>query len=300
MEAYLEEAEKATPIRLTYLVPQPSCWKNYSSCPWAKTVICDDPISEDLICCHVTCKRWGCEYCARMKIRRLAYLTNGAKPNRMLTLTVDPSLYESPKDAWEKTVDKVPELIRWIRLSVQECEYLRVTELHKSGWPHYHLLLRSSYIPQQQLSKKWEELTGAIKVDIRKVDNTFSSFRYLVKYLTKLHRIEWTDRHVSYSRNYYNPADLEKVLYPDRPVLDKSDEHPWLWLSKRYYADQIGVDERGNYHLPYMFAGTPWQLSRANVGLPFLPETCEPATPQKKQQAMLETEAEYDYTTLSF
>ena len=109
----------------------------------------------------ITCKHWGCSYCAPRKIRKLAFLTNGAKPNRWIRLGVNPAYYENGKDAWEKTSPKLPELCRKIRKERGECEYLRVCELHKSGMPHYHAMLRSSFIPQKALSEMWGALTGA-------------------------------------------------------------------------------------------------------------------------------------------
>ena len=185
----------------------------------------------------------------------------------MLRLGVDPEKWESPEAAWRGTSPQVPELCRILRKERGECEYLRVTELHKSGWPHYHCLIRSSFLPQKRISELWDQLTKAPVVDIRKVDNTFSSFRYLVKYLTKLHKIEWTDRHVSYSRGFFREEDLEKILYPDRDVLERTDEHPWVYLSNRYDAADVGVDTRGNYHLPYRFCGRPRSYTREDCGL---------------------------------
>ena len=292
---------------LTYLVPHPSVWKNYQTCPWAKSILVIDPETDDLVLCPVTCKRWGCPYCAKLKIRKLAFLTNGAAPNRMLTLTMDPKDYESPKDAWEKTTDKVPELMRKVRKAYKECEYLRVCELHKSGFPHYHLLLRCPYIPVKPLTDEWAKLTGGTHVKLAKVLNSFSSFRYLVKYLTKLHRIEWTDRHVSYSRGFFRPEDLEKITWPERHIEEQTDEHPWLYLARRYYNDQVGVDESGYYHLPYSFFGTPMDLRREDVGLPPLkseqpePSNAPPSPPPRQiQRGFIPDPSAEDFADQSF
>ena len=268
MHDYIQEADKPqdeSPLR--WLTPHPDAWRNYESCPWAKSILQIDPETDDLLLTPVTCKRWGCLYCARKKIRRLAFLTNGAQPNRMLTLGVDPTRWESPEAAWRGTSPKLPDLCKQIRVERGECEYLRVTELTKNGWPHYHALLRSSFIPQQRISELWATMTGAPVVDIRKITNSFSSFRYMVKYLTKLHKIDWTDRHVSYSRAFFREEDLEKVLWPEKTVLERIDEHPWLYLSNRYDTDTVGVDSQGNYHLPYKFVGVPGCYTRAHVGL---------------------------------
>lgn len=284
-----------------YLTPHPATWKNWSTCPWAKSVLAIDHETDNLVLCPVTCKRWGCEYCAPRKIRKLAFLTNGAAPNRWIRLGVDPSLYESPKEAWEKTSPQFAECFRVLR-KVRSCEieYLRVTELHKSGYPHYHALLRSGFLPKKQLDDQWAKLTGAPYNWIAKIDSTFSSFRYLVKYLTKLHRIEWTDRHVSYSRNFFREEDREKMAFPQRDIIDRNDEHPWLWLSRRYPTDEIGVDDNGCYHLPFEYVGTPYDLDRADVGLPYMkdPEP-QPAPPQVQRMAF-DNEHLADFADQSF
>ena len=256
---------------LQWLVPHPSTWANYQTCPWAKSILVIDPENEDLVLCPVTCKRWGCPYCARKKIRKLAFLTNGATPNRWIRLGVDPAKYESPSSSLGRHLPEAPELCRLWRKEWGECEYLRVTELHQSGMPHYHALLRSCFVRQRWLSDTWAKLTGTPVVWIAKIDSTFSSFRYLVKYLTKLHKIEWTDRHVSYSRNFFRPEDLEKLAYPERAVEERIEEHPWLYLQRRYPGEQIGCDHRGNYILPYSFCGTPYDVDPASIGLPTPP-----------------------------
>ncbi len=296
MRDYIQEADKPQEREpLQWLTPRPEVWRNYSSCPWAKTIIHVDHETDDLLLTPVTCKRWGCIYCARKKIRKLAFLTNGAEPNRMMRLGVDPEKWDSPENAWRGTSPQVPELCRILRKERGECEYLRVTELHKSGWPHYHCLIRSSFLPQKRISELWGALTGAPVIDIRKVDNTFSSFRYLVKYLTKLHKIDWTDRHVSYSRGFFREEDLEKILYPERTVIDRSDEHPWLYLSRRYDASDIGCDSQGNYHLPFAFAGKPNDLTRVDVGLD--PAPTPPPLPPPVQHCLVGLE---DYAADSY
>ena len=160
-----------------------------------------------------------------------------------------------------------------------------MTELHESGWPHYHALLRSSWIPQGRLSEIWGQLTGAPVVWIAKIDQSFSTFRYLVKYLTKLHKIAWTDRHVSYSRGFFREEDLEKLAYPEKTIIERIDTHPWQWLSQRYDCDQIAVDSNGNYHLPYDFCGKLHEHSRESLGLPSLDAATNETEPEPHEPA---------------
>jgi hypothetical protein len=233
-----------------YLTPSPATFKNYLCCPWAKTAIMRDTETYEPILVPITCKRWGCSYCAPRKIKKLAFLTSHAEPNRWIRLGVKPENYPGPKEAWQDTSPKLPELCKVLREKTGECEYLRVCELHKSGFPHYHALLRSAFIPQKLLSDTWGSMTGARVVWIAKIDQTFSSFRYLTKYLTKLHRIEWTDRHVSYSRNFFRPEDTEKLAHPSRDLIEKSEDHPWKFLADHYGDERVALEAAGYWTLP--------------------------------------------------
>lgn len=157
----------------------------------------------------VPCKRWSCRVCAEKKIKKLSMQVEKARPNRLLTLTVNPPLFSSPRNAFDGTRKQVPLLIRKLRTKYGEVEYLRVTEATQRGWPHYHLLIRSDYIPQPVVKDLWNSMTGARIVDLRQVKKSFSAYRYLVKYLSKLHNLEWTERHVSLSRNFAPPDQFE-------------------------------------------------------------------------------------------
>lgn len=334
----------------SYLVPHPATWKNYTCCPWAKTVIVIDHETDRPVICPVTCKRWGCPYCAVRKIRKLAFLVNGAAPNRWVRLGVNPRNYDSPKDAWEQTSALVPEHARRLKKILgKEVEYLRVTELHKSGFPHYHALLRSPFIPvaifnrewasltqlkwpgrehlraavndctargyrtekleallklddppEQKLKDAWRDATGCPYNWIAKIDATFSSFRYMVKYLTKLHRLEWTARHVSYSRNFFREEDREKLAFPERDIIEKSDEHPWVYLSRRYDRESVGVDANGCYHVDELYCGTPNMYGRTDCGLPYKSEPDAPPPPKQVQRTMVDTSPKEDYESASF
>lgn len=125
----------------------------------------------------------------------------------MLTLTVDPRLYSSPREAFDCTRRLIPVFFSQLRALYGPIEYLRATELTKNGWPHYHFLVRSAYLPHTVVRDTWAKLTGATIVDVRSVDRTFRAYTYLVKYLAKLHKIDWTERHLSFSRAFFPPKD---------------------------------------------------------------------------------------------
>lgn len=313
------DAPAAPPVR-RFLIPNPSTFRNYTCCPWATSRIVRCPETSAPLLQPVTCKRWGCSFCAPRKIKRLAFLVKGAEPNRWCRLGVQPANYltgengESPAEvAWRETSPKVPELFRRLKSLYGECEYLRVCELHNGtthyaelpspgsalGFPHYHALMRSAYIPQPVMSRLWAHFTalpwpgfdalpaataalaaegrnvkklqtllnkanaeptklreawdnasGAPVIWISKIDKSFSSFRYLTKYLTKLHRLEWTDRHVSYSRDFFRAEDREKISFAQRDLIEVSDLHPWKLLSDRFGLQSVGANPDGTYLLP--------------------------------------------------
>jgi hypothetical protein len=342
----IDQADRPfAPATRRFLTPNPATFHNYTCCPWATSRIVIDPETNAKQLCPVTCKRWGCSFCAPRKIRKLAFLTNGAQPNRWIRLGVQPANYrpgengESPAEmAWRDTSPKVPELFRKLKELVGECEYLRVAELHNGttryqeldepgqalGFPHYHALLRSRFIEQpvlsqiwahytalpfpgvdalpaataglkaegrntrklesllkkpkpklQNLKDAWDNASGAPVVWIAKIDQTFSSFRYLTKYLTKLHRLEWTDRHVSYSRGFFRAEDLEKLAYPERQLVEVSDVHPWKLLTDRYGWQSVAANPDGTFLLPDETDGEGSDVPMSAFGLR-IPEKQEP------------------------
>jgi len=184
----------------------------------------------------IPCGTWSCRYCADRKIKQLAVKTMLAAPNRLLTLTVDPSLYASPREAWENTRRQVPILARRLRKKFLECEYMRVTEVTQRGWPHYHLLVRSPYLPHSVVKGYWSEQTGARIVDLRQVTKTFSAYMYLVKYLSKLHRLEWTERHVSMSKGFCPKQPKTHKVTIDYAEPEFSHQHPAQLVAEWYHG----------------------------------------------------------------
>ncbi len=207
-------------------------YRYFGVCSHAQTLYAYSITHQVPVLFVLPCKRWSCRVCAEAKIKKLAHSVRSARPNRLVTLTVDPSLYVSPRHAWEETRKSVPILIRNLRKRFGPVDYLRVTEVTKAGWPHYHLLVRSGYLPHSVVRKIWNELTGARIVDVRQVTATFKAYQYLVKYLSKLHKLEWTERHVSYSKNFF-PKDLWE---PESP-LDYVEETFHSYHPANYVAE---------------------------------------------------------------
>lgn len=208
-------------------------WAFLNTCPHAQTLTGRDTLTGQELIIPLPCKQWACRWCAAQKIRVLSVRTRDARPTRMLTLTVDPKLWPNPRAAFDGTRRKIADLITYLRDKFGELEYLRVTELTAHGWPHYHFLIRSAYLPHALVKAKWAELTGATIVDIRQVRKSFAAYTYLVKYLSKLHRIEWTERHVSYSRNFFPPAEPYERQPIDFHEPTIVSQHPYNYILER-------------------------------------------------------------------
>ncbi len=211
-----------------------SLFSYIGGCPEAQTLEGYSAYFQCLVYLPLPCKKWGCRYCATQKIGRLSRRTKDAKPNRLLTLTVDTKLWEDPRSAFDGTRRQVPIAIRDLRKRFGEVEYLRVTELTRNGWPHYHLLVRSPYIPHEVVKKIWHHLTGASVVDLRQVKDHFNAVAYLIKYLSKMHHISWTERHVSYSKGFFTneePADRDDLDLSETQIIEA---HPATYLNATY------------------------------------------------------------------
>ena len=207
------------------------------SCPTAKTLFAKDENAGYLVLIQITCRRWGCPYCGPLKVKRLAAQNVAAKPTRLVTLTVDPKLWDSPLDAWKRTSQCVSRLAQKLRRSHGEFEFCRVTEATRKGWPHYHLVVRSGFIQWTTIRDEWRALTGATIVDVRKIKDALDINRYIVKYLAKQEHIPWTNRRVSCTRRYV-PADFNTAR-PSKRSLSLPSYHRYHPLR---YADEVLQD----------------------------------------------------------
>ena len=251
-----------------------------NTCPFASTTLMENLLTGKFLLAGQTCKRWNCPPCAREKIRDLATWTKLAAPNKLLTLTVDPALHDNPELAWLSTSPKVPELIRALRKRFGPVEYLRVVEVTQKNWPHYHMMVRSDFLPQPVIKKLWDQLTGAKIVDIRVVNQFFNSFQYLVKYLTKLHRLEWTDRHVTYSRKFF-PCSITRTTDPTEwKVLQHVSEKPLTYLEENYYGRPLVQTGPLSFELPdcpkYWLPPEPKPDTPKPIVQQFLPDPTSP------------------------
>ena len=99
--------------------------------------------------------------------------------------------------------------------------------------------MNGPFIPQSELSRKWESLTGAAVVDIRKLRG--NAIGYISKYLSKSNSVEYTRQRVSFSRNWpkeeRKKLDMESVA--EWNTFEINDEEDL----DRYELNRIGATE---------------------------------------------------------
>lgn len=133
------------------------------------------------------CKSWRCPECAPINRRRLNRRLADTRPTHLITLTCRPASFSCPYEAFRHLSAALPNLVKRLKrqFPALDLQYLLVWERGKSGWPHIHLVARTSFLPQRVLSRHWRELTGAPVVDIRRISDHRGAVHYVAKYLTK-------------------------------------------------------------------------------------------------------------------
>jgi hypothetical protein len=120
----------------------------------------------------------------------------------MLTFTIDPELFTSPREAYEyirrhRCISvTMQRLDRWRLLHSRR--YICVIEWQKNGWPHWHVLVDASHIPFAQLCEAWNRNhplwkervamgrpgLGSVKFSAPKLERDRAA-GYVTAYLTK-------------------------------------------------------------------------------------------------------------------
>jgi len=183
-----------------------TAWLN--CCPVADTLTAWSAALKREIIIQLRCKRWGCPHCGPRRVAHTAHRVKAARPNKFVTLTTRVTDTETPREAYDRTRRKLSTLVRGIRKTWGYFEYMRVLEVTKKGWPHYHLVARAAWIDQAWLSAEWQRLADAHIVDIRAIRKKANVVQYLVKYLYKQSHVPWTNRRLSWSPGFFNqPPD---------------------------------------------------------------------------------------------
>lgn len=163
------------------------------------------------------CRSWQCQECAEERARQLKALAHSGAPNTFLTLTsrrrpgITPA-HAAKQLAWCWRVIRL-RLMR--QAKTKHLPFIAVFEATKLGWPHLHILLRSRWIDQKQLSEWMAELHDSPIVYIERIDNRARLNAYVAKYAGKAaHKFGTTKR-------YWTSQDwrLEKAKPDKKPVI---------------------------------------------------------------------------------
>lgn len=178
-------------------------------CPSTTALVGTLIATNQTIILGIRCRRWTCTYCRTPNEILLKERVASGTPNKMLTLTIRRDSQLTPKQTHEKHRPAISRLYHLIRRANGPLEAATFLELHKSGYPHWHALVRSDYIPIDLIREKWEQLTGSYIVDLRRIRDAEVSRRYVSKYVVKqldqqiFHRL---GRVVCFTRHYAPPV----------------------------------------------------------------------------------------------
>lgn len=158
-----------------------------------------------------------CEPCRRF--RRLGHfrrikgaLADESALQRAAFLT----LTSTPGTTVADMMAAVKRFIAWLRRTQgQDFEYAAIKERGKrSGMLHLHIVvLNWGFVPQAVLSREWERLSGAFRVDIRRLyGSPASAAGYVAGYVAKaMGEGEAWGKAVTYSRGFPKPPDDERL-----------------------------------------------------------------------------------------
>lgn len=229
-----------------------------AGCPYGQSLIAwSDALDVELVML-LPCRRWRCEHCGTVRAADLSRRIVAANPTKFLTLTVNNAQFANPREAYDKTRRKLPKFTARMRKLTPEFEYVRVLEVTKAGWPHYHLLTRMNYVSQHKISTAWAELTGSPIVDIRQIKNGQNNINYVCKYLKKQIYCTFTERRVSWSRNFFPKDEKTDRIEWELRHKEHRREHPSVTIQEEWGPGMI-------YQVgPYAWTRTDMRTRAAN------------------------------------
>lgn len=155
--------------------------RRWAICERARTTTCYGLADRENYTITPGCRRWDCDVCGPRRKAALAHRIAEAEPNRMLTLTCRHE--GGPQRQYDVMRKNLSKFFRKLRLDRGSIEYCRIMEDCKDGYPHFHCLVRSGFLPHADLKREWEARTGARILDIRQIRK--ATVGYCTKYVTK-------------------------------------------------------------------------------------------------------------------
>lgn len=198
------------------------------------------------------CKSWFCSECAKWMgfamRRKLVEVLKGWKSILLVTLTVDPTLFDSSEAAyrWVRERFGISVLMRTLkRYGFITGRYVWFLEFQKNGWPHWHIIVESKFIPGAFLAEQWGKLRpkgielvpgrplfGKVDIQSRKFKGPEHAANYGTKYLIKEPEYGWPEWVMDFagrlsrygvSRGFWGESDVKRK---SRVSLGSDSPHP--------------------------------------------------------------------------
>lgn len=140
-----------------------------------------------LIVVPMLCKSWACPRCRGGKLLYWFNLVKAAQPTRLITLSCNQNSTDTPANSFDVMTKAWTVFVRKVRAKFgKDFQFLKSWELHKSGFPHLHIIAKGQkYIPQHWISTTWEALGGGRVVHISRCKSAASSIGYLTRHMDK-------------------------------------------------------------------------------------------------------------------
>lgn len=168
---------------------------NFDSCGYGAYILRDPENPENLRVAGSTCHDRWCRPCGQYRSAKLTAAIQDVvrdKPVRFVTLTLRAD-GRPLKERLTRLYDSFAKLRRRVLWSKRVfgggafCEIVWNPD-HSNWHTHLHVLCRGRWLPQQQLSQVWHEITGdSYVVDVRLARTASDLARYVAKYVTKPH-----------------------------------------------------------------------------------------------------------------
>lgn len=189
------------------------------------------------------CGQWECKCCGyRMKMNLTEEIDRiiEERPDlgRMLTLTLDPSLFPDREAAHREIGEAWNELRTALKQQYGDFSYIWVREEQENGYPHLHILV-SRFLPQDEVARLWEQTGAGEIVDIRQVEAR-NAGHYIAKYLGK----DAMARLPSGVHRYGSSADLDLDV---RGGSDGDEDSDWRLAAWSDIAEMWVDAARGDF-----------------------------------------------------
>lgn len=190
----------------------------------------------------VDCGSWSCPDCGGRKARRLyARAMAGrivAKQDtqysyKLLTLTLPGQVWRDNhtiREAYKDGSKAVTGLMKYLKYHLGEFAYLRVCELQRDGFPHWHVILVGDAIAPKDvlpmIERYWRDRCGLGFVKINRLkgeDNIKRAVGYVLKYLFKGAGENWGEE-MKGARRYQGSREILG------PVAGKPDR---VWIHEK-------------------------------------------------------------------